>query len=388
MIQPRVSVALLATLAIALPSINNSIEAQGRGRAYGAGQAMRLSGTYQLDKARSDNAVDVANRAAAGLPTATRNRVYRNVVARLEAPEQLSLDISNRTVTMMSNNAPRISFEADGRVRTETGPDGQQVATRADIRRGVVTISMLGSRGSEYTAIFEPSDNNGLRVTRRLDNGVNRDPVIVVSEYRRVADARWNLPNAADPGTGIWGNTARQPRNAIFITSGTTLTTQLDRSINTNTIRNGDRISMTVVEPVMHRGTVIEGVVGRTVSGDQDNILVDFDVVRMPDGRTGEFDGVIQTVRMPDGKVIRVEGGAVRGDDAGSNNSVKSGAIGAGVGAILGAIIGGKKGAVVGGVAGAGGGIIMDRTGNNRTLPAGTVMTVSAISAGSMVTRR
>jgi hypothetical protein len=91
---------------------------------------------------------------------------------------------------------------------------------------------------------------------------------------------------------------------------------------------------------------------------------------------------------MPDGTVIRVESGAVRGDDAGGNNSVKSGAIGAGVGAILGAIIGGKKGAVVGGVAGAGGGIILDRTGNNRTLPAGTILTVSAISAGGTVTRR
>ena len=55
---------------------------------------------------------------------------------------------------------------------------------------------------------------------------------------------------------------------------------------------------------------------------------------------------------------------------------------------ILGAIIGGKKGAVVGGVAGAGGGILIDRTGNNRTLPAGTMMTISAVSAGSAVTRR
>lgn len=209
----------------------------------------------------------------------------------------------------------------------------------------------------------------------------------MVSEYRRVSDARWNLTTGSGP-QGVLGGVLRGRRDASFIVSGTTLTTQLDRSLNTNTIRNGDRISMTVLEPVMYRGTVIEGIVGRTTGGDQDNILVDFDVVRMPDGRTGEFDGVIQSVRLPDGKVIRVEGGAVRGDDAGSNNSVKSGAIGAGVGAILGAIIGGKKGAVVGGVAGAGGGILIDRTGNSRTLPAGTTLVVSATSAGGVVTRR
>ena len=388
MIQVRVSIALAATLAIALPAAT-SLEAQGRGNAYG--MARRLSGTYQLDRNRSDNAQQVAQRATSGLPAYQRDRVYQSVLNRLDAPEQLSLDVTNRTVTMMSTNAPRITFEADGNVRTETGPDGRQVATRADVRRGVVTISMMGSRGSEYTATFEPIADNTLRVTRRLDNGYNREPVIVVSEYRRVSEPQWNLAVVpTDPYTtpGFPANSARSRRGAALITSGTLLTTQLDRSINTNTIRNGDRISMTVSEPVEYRGAVIEGMIGRKASGDQDNILVDFDTLRMPNGRTGEFEGAIESVRLPDGKVIRVESGAVRGDDAGSNNSVKSGAIGAGVGAILGAIIGGKKGAVIGGVAGAGGGILIDRTGNNRTLPAGTTLTISAISAGAVASRR
>ena len=388
MIQVRVSIALAATLAIALPAAT-SLEAQSRGNAYG--MARRLSGTYQLDRNRSDNAQQVAQRATSGLPAYQRDRVYQSVLNRLDAPEQLSLDVTNRTVTMMSTNAPRITFEADGNVRTERGPDGSQVATRADVRRGVVTISMMGSRGSEYTATFEPIADNTLRVTRRLDNGYNREPVIVVSEYRRVSEPQWNLAVVPpDPYTtpGFPANSARSRRGAALITSGTLLTTQLDRSINTNTIRNGDRISMTVSEPVEYRGAVIEGTIGRKASGDQDNILVDFDTLRMPNGRTGEFEGAIESVRLPDGKVIRVESGAVRGDDAGSNNSVKSGAIGAGVGAILGAIIGGKKGAVIGGVAGAGGGILIDRTGNNRTLPAGTTLTISAISAGAVASRR
>ena len=388
MIQVRVSIALAATLAIALPAAT-SLEAQSRGNAYG--MARRLSGTYQLDRNRSDNAQQVAQRATSGLPAYQRDRVYQTVLNRLDAPEQLSLDVTNRTVTMMSTNAPRITFEADGNVRTESGPDGSQVATRADVRRGVVTISMMGSRGSEYTATFEPIADNTLRVTRRLDNGYNREPVIVVSEYRRVSAPQWNLAVVpTDPYTtpGFPANSARSRRGAALITSGTLLTTQLDRSINTNTIRNGDRISMTVSEPVEYRGAVIEGTIGRKASGDQDNILVDFDTLRMPNGRTGEFEGAIESVRLPDGKVIRVESGAVRGDDAGSNNSVKSGAIGAGVGAILGAIIGGKKGAVIGGVAGAGGGILIDRTGNNRTLPAGTTLTISAISAGAVASRR
>lgn len=382
MIQPRVTVALMTALAIALP-FSNSLEAQGRGRAYG--QSLRLSGTYELDRSRSDNAQQVARRATAGLPANQRDRVFQNVVNRLEAPDRLSLDIRGNTVTMMSSNAPQITFEADGRSRSEVGPNGRRVTTRTEMRGGVVTISMVGARGNEYTATFDPHEN-GLRVTRRLDNGYNRDPVVVVSEYRRVGEARWNL--ASESGTGIWANTPRDRRSTL-LPSGTVLTTQLDRAINTNKVRDGDRISLTVVDPARYRGTVIEGVVGRRPDADQDNLYVDFDVVRMADGRTGDFQGVIETVRMPDGKVIRVDqSGAVRGDDAGSNNSVKSGAIGAGVGAILGAILGGTKGAVVGGVAGGAGGIILDRTGNDRTLPAGTTVTVSTVAAGNAVTRR
>ena len=392
MMQSRVTFAVLSALAIAAP-ITSSMEAQGRGqgrgRAYGA--AFQMSGTYELDRARSDNAQQVARRSTVSMPAAQRERIYQNVVSRLEAPDMLALEINRRTVTMMSSNAPRITFEADGRSRTEVGPNGQQVTTRTDITGGVVTISMVGERGSEYTATFEPIGTSGLRVTRRLDNGYNRNPVVVVSEYRRVSDARWNLASGANTssgGTGVWGNTPRR-RDVVFIPNGTVLTTQLDRALSTNTIKNGDRISLTVTEPAQYRGTVIEGVIGRIENADQDNILVDFDVLRMPDGRTGEFEGMIQSARLPDGKVLRIDqSGAVRGDDAGSNNSVKSGAIGAGVGAILGAIIGGKKGAIVGGVAGAGGGILIDRTGNNRVFPAGTMMTISAISAGSAVTRR
>jgi hypothetical protein len=382
MIQPRLAVALISALAI-VSSIGSPTNAQGRGRAYGG---VRLSGTYELDRARSDNAQQVARRVTSGLPASQRDRVYQNVVSRLEAPELLSLDIHGRTVTMMSTNAQQLTFEADGRTRTEVGPGGRQVTTRTDLRGAVVTISMVGSRGNEYTATFEPSEY-GLRVTRRLDNGYNRTPVLIVSEYRKIGDARWNL--TSDARGGIWANAPRGRRTSLFMPAGTVLTTQLDRAINTNTIRNGDRISLTVTEPARYRGTVIEGVVGREPGGDDDNILVDFDLIRLTDGRTGGFEGVIESVRLPDGKVIRVDqSGAVRGDDAGHSNSVRSGAIGAGVGAIIGAIIGGTKGAVVGGVAGGAGGIILDRTGNTRTLPAGTTMTVSAVSSGSAVTRR
>lgn len=391
MTQPRVTVALITALAI-VPSMNTTLQAQARG---GYGYSYHLSGTYELDRSRSDNAEQIARRSTSGLPPGQRDRVYSNVANRVIPPDMISLEVTNRTVTMMSPNAPRLTFEADGRSRTEVGPNGRNVTSRADFRRGVITISMTGDRGSSYTAVFEPNDD-GMRVTRRIDNGYNSTPVVVVSQYRRVGDARWNMGNSnvnndydRNRGTDVWRGTGRNRRDAGFMPSGTTLTTELDRSLNTNSIRNGDRISMTVVAPDVYRGTVIEGVVGRTQGSDQDNILVDFESIRMADGRSGDFEGVIESIRMPNGREIRVDqSGAVKGDDAGKSNDVKSGAIGAGVGAILGAIIGGTKGAVVGGVAGGAGGIILDRADNNRTLPAGTRFTVSAVSSGNAITKR
>ena len=79
--------------------------------------------------------------------------------------------------------------------------------------------------------------------------------------------------------------------------------------------------------------------------------------IRLRDGRSYQFDGMIEDIRTPDGETVRVDrDGAVDADGNQTQKTVERGAIGAALGAIIGAIAGGGKGAAIGAVVGAGGG--------------------------------
>jgi hypothetical protein len=361
MIRTRSAIAALSALAIAIPT--------GTGLAQGRGQLKRLSGTYQLDPERSESPTRVAERATENMRGDRRMAVYRNVMARAQAPTTLAIDVSGRNVTLMSSTGPRMTFVADGVARTEPGPLGQAVTTVAGIRDGRLHVSMRGAKGNDYAMTLEPTAE-GLRLTRQLDNSYDGSVVSVRSEYHRIDNPRWNIARRYRPDPNAVG--------AAMLPSGLVRTTTLDAAFNTNTIRDGTRISLTVTGPEQYSGAVIEGVVGRITGQDKDNIAVTFDSLRLRDGRVGTFDGVIESVRMPDGTLLGVDtSGVVRGDDAGSTDELEKGAIGAALGAVLGAIISGKEGAIVGGVLGGAGAIVLDKSRQNRTLPAGTRFTVS-----------
>ena len=120
---------------------------------------------------------------------------------------------------------------------------------------------------------------------------------------------------------------------------------------------------------------MIDGIVTRAGS----NIGLDFENIRLGNGRSATFDAVIDTIRTPDGKLVRVNNSAIADErNRSTSGTVEKGAIGAGIGAIIGAIVGGKKGAVIGAVAGGAGLILMD-TKTDQRLPAGTEFTISTI---------
>jgi uncharacterized protein YcfJ len=107
-------------------------------------------------------------------------------------------------------------------------------------------------------------------------------------------------------------------------------------------------------------------------------MTLDFDNIRTRDGRTYRFAGILETVRTPEGDVVRVDNeGAVR-DSNQTNKTVQRTAIGTAVGAIIGAIAGGGKGAAIGAVigAGAGAGSVYIQGRNDLDLSAGTEVTV------------
>ncbi len=324
----------------------------------GQGQygATGITGTYRLDVSRSDNAHTVATTATRSLPYNSRDRVRDSLVARLESPEQLAIDVRGREVTMASSRAPQISFTADGVQRVETMPNGRQTRASATLNAGQLIISSTGDRANEFNVTFNPIDNGSrLSVARRVYvEGLSR-PAIVHSIYQRTSDvASFNINNDSGyPTTNTAGTD-------FIVPNGQTVVAVLNDDVSTSTAREGDRIALTVRQPSNLDGATIEGRVtgvqrsGRVTGRSEMNIT--FDTIRLRNGSTYRFAGILESVRNAQGNVVNIDNeGAVR-DDNRTNTTVQRTAIGTAVGAIIGAIAGGGKGAAIGAIVGAGGG--------------------------------
>ena len=361
----RISIQGLMLLALAMLSLNAVAVAQQRGN-----WGNRLTGTYTLDTARSDNAQRAANQATRGLNPQEAERVRATLLRRLEAPQRMALEQSGRRVTIVSTSAPQVTIEADGRGQTETRQNGRTVTTTASMSGNALTVNSDGDRGSDFSVSFDPLNNGrGLRVTKRIFTERLSQPVEVVSYYNRTSDvAQWNI---YDGGRGYgndrdYGNN-RNPRdrnnrgNARFaIPNGTVLTAVLNQDLTTKQTQEGDRFTMTVRSPRQYNGAVIEGIVTKAdrsgrVTG-RSELALDFQQLRM-NGRTYDFGGFIEGVRTSDGEDVKVDNeGAVREDDSQTTRTVTRSGIGAALGAIIGGITGGGKGAAIGAAVGAGAG--------------------------------
>jgi hypothetical protein len=327
----------------------------------------RLSGTYQLDRGRSDDPERAVDEVTRPIPPGERDRVYRNLINRLDPPDMLAIDVNGRSVTIVSSTAPRLTFDADGQVRPEPGPGGRTINTRADLDRYGLTVVTAGNRGSDFTARFEPAAG-GLRVTRTLDSDALQASVSVQSFYRRVAaQPRWSVYD--DGGRGV------------LVPDGTRLTAQLDRGLNSRTTQVGERFSLTVVGPGPYRGAVINGVVSRASGrGGRAEMDFDFDRIRLRNGRSGYFNGEIETIAVPGERRIRVDhSGTVRDPGRRDQSIGRDAAVGAAIGALLGAIVGGGKGAAIGAIVGGAGTILAEGL-DELNLPPGTTLTVAAVS--------
>jgi hypothetical protein len=117
---------------------------------------------------------------------------------------------------------------------------------------------------------------------------------------------------------------------------------------------------MRVNEPAEFDGATIEGHVshiersGRLTGRSM--MTLDFDRIRLPDGRSYDFAGLVESVRTTSGETVRIDTeGAVR-EESQTTRTEQRAAVGTAVGAIIGAIAGGGKGAAIGAILGAGGG--------------------------------
>ena len=321
-----------------------------------------ITGTYRLSRAGGDEARAAADRATRTLPSAERRRVYDQLVARLEAPEEIAIERRGNTVSLASSRAAQVTLDVNGREQMESTAGGRTVRARASFYGDRLTVSARGDQGNDFTVTFDPIDNGRrLQVTRRVSVEGLRDPVEVRSVYDRTADtARFDIYNPSRvPGRR---EEVGRTTSEWAIPSGTLITATLDQDLSTKTSREGDRFTMTVREPSQYDGAVIEGTISQAQSSGRvsgrSEMTFNLERIRMRGGRSYNFAGVVEGVRTAEGGGdVRVDNeGAVREGDSQTQKTVQRAAIGTAVGAIIGAIAGGGKGAAIGAVLGAGGG--------------------------------
>lgn len=315
-----------------------------------------LSGTYQVDRSRSDNARAAAQRAVGTLPYSQRTRVLDMVSRRLDPPDQLALDVHGQSVTMASTRAPQITFEANGVDQTETTPSGRTIQTRATLNGNQLIVTSNGDSGNQFAATFQALDNGRtLRVTRRIFMPELNQAVQVNSTYQRTSEvARFDIYN---PNAVQYPSTAS---TSFIIPDGARVVGMLTTPLSTRTAVTGDRFSLRVTEPAEFRDAIIDGHVedfqrsGR-ISG-RSVMTLNFDTIRLRDGRTYQFAGLLETVTPPNGQSVRVDTeGMIRNQNQTTRTEERA-AVGTAVGAIIGAIAGGGRGAAIGAVLGAGAG--------------------------------
>ncbi|MEP7214163.1 MAG: hypothetical protein ABI791_13885 [Acidobacteriota bacterium] len=360
--------------------------------------ANSLTGTYRLNTGRSENIADLIS----GKNVSDDQR--DDLESKLEAPEQIALDVRGSQITLASSKSQPVTFAADGSTRSEQ-IGGRNMQLRASMRGQDLVVSTTGGE-SDFTITFSPADNGrGLKVSRRVTTEYLSETVLAESYYDKTesvaglgVDANTAASSSDDgtfssndpddrPGANTSYPTINQGRTGEFIVpNGANVTAILDNEINTNVSQNNDRFKMIVQSPSEFRGAVIEGHltgVGRSgqVSG-RSNVTFNFDRITLRNGTIYDFGGTLVSVKDQNGKDVKVDNEGTAKGQSQTKETAKRGGLGAGLGAIIGAIAGGGTGAAVGAIIGGGvgaGSVVIQGRDDLRLLKGSTV-TISSSS--------
>jgi hypothetical protein len=204
---------------------------------------------------------------------------------------------------------------------------------------------------------------------------------VVRSTYDKTSEvARFDI----NSGPQTYPNDNYPTGTDFILTNGETVVAVLDNGISTSNAKVGDRFTATVRQPSEYEGASIEGHItnversGRVTGRSQMNLS--FDNIRMRDGRTYRFAGILDSVRNTQGDTVKIDNEGTVRDDSQTTKTAQRAAIGTAVGAIIGAIAGGGKGAAIGAIVGAGGGAgsVYVQGRDDLDLDRGTELTIQA----------
>lgn len=144
----------------------------------------------------------------------------------------------------------------------------------------------------------------------------------------------------------------------VTVPVGTNLRVRLNETLSSKDSSVGDKFTATILTPTKYEEATLYGhvsairksgkVEGRTTMN------LEFDSIKMPDGRTGVVRGYVTRVYGEDSARADDEGGVESGSRG--KQTAKRAGIGAVAGAIIGGIAGGGKGAAIGLIIGGAGG--------------------------------
>ncbi|MBO0798772.1 MAG: hypothetical protein J2P31_08100, partial [Blastocatellia bacterium] len=287
---------------------------------------------------------------------------------------------------IVSTRAPKVSFNADGRTRTETTERGRAIKVFASLNQDKLTVNRTGSQGSDYKATFDPVEGGQrLRITRSIYAEHFPHPIIVTSVYEKASDiAQLNL-YAGDNEPRRSDRSDRPERDRFIVPNDTRITAVLTTPLSTREDSATNRFSLEVRSPEQYRGAIIDGIVSNVessgrVSGRAE-LTLNFDQIRLRDGSSSDFRGDIERIRTPDGKDVKLENeGTIKKEGSQTTRTATRSGIGAALGAIIGAVAGGGSGAAIGAAvgAGAGAGTVLVQGRDNLDLPSGTEITLRA----------
>jgi len=362
----------------------------GYGRNSGRGIDAQMTGTYRLNSSQSDNVSNVLDRALGSYSIGQRDTLRRGLERRLSSPDMLVIEKTGNRVMMASSLAPQVTFDADGVAHSEVNQRGRTMTTTVRSDRNGMSIQYQGERSNDFNVTFTPLTNGQLRVSRTVYIENQNRTVTVTSVYDKTdAVARWS-----DVNTYNNGNTAGYPAggndNSFLISNGTRLTARLNNNISTRASQPGDRFTMTVTSPYQYNGATIEGHVENAVASGRlsgrANVSLVFDSIRMNDGRSYRFAGLVDSVRTPNGETVSVNNEGTVRDNNQTTKAVTRAGIGAVLGAIIGAVAGGGEGAAIGATvgAGAGAGSVLIQGRDNMELIQGSEFSITASAPTSV----
>jgi hypothetical protein len=160
-----------------------------------------LSGTYQLDRQASENVDDIVRNANIS------DDQQSDLRDKLEAPDQLALDIRGSQVTLATSKGEPVTFTADGREKTQNS-NGRTIRLKATISGDTLTVSSLGGETDFNITFTSISGGRALKVARRITTDYLKQTVIAESLYKKTdSAARLDIgggtaPNVVDNSGG------------------------------------------------------------------------------------------------------------------------------------------------------------------------------------------